>query len=77
MRRNLPNKRDPRIVQLFLRLRGLKSVPAGYEIDHIIPLEDGGADTVRNMQLLTIAQHRFKTARENRLRQLKRKGRLI
>ncbi|MBU0578040.1 HNH endonuclease [Patescibacteria group bacterium] len=73
---NIPNKRDPKVVQLFLKLRGFQSVPRGYEIDHIIPLEDGGLDTVNNLQLLTILQHRDKTARENRRRQLQRRGRL-
>ncbi len=72
MNRQLPNQRDPRVVQLFLRLKGFSSLPRGYEVDHIIPLEDGGADTVNNMQLLTIAQHQAKTARENQARAIRR-----
>lgn len=48
----------------FLRSRGYTSTPYGYEIDHIVPLSQGGSDEPSNMQLLTIKQHRAKTARE-------------
>jgi len=48
----------------FLKTKGLKSIPKGYEIDHIIPLSEGGSDCPDNMQLITIAEHRSKTARE-------------
>lgn len=56
--RSASNKKD------FLQLRGYTSTPYGYEIDHIIPLSQGGSDAPSNMQLLTIRQHRAKTARE-------------
>jgi hypothetical protein len=36
----------------------------GYEIDHITPLKCGGADSPHNMQWLTVAQHKIKTASE-------------
>lgn len=45
----------------FLKSRGLQSVPAGYEIDHKIPLYAGGRDEPSNMQLVTKAEHRAKT----------------
>lgn len=48
----------------FLKSIGLKKVPEGYEIDHIIPLTEGGTDDPSNMQLLTIEEHKEKTARE-------------
>ncbi|WP_323027493.1 HNH endonuclease signature motif containing protein [Gelidibacter japonicus] len=48
----------------FLKSKGYKSTPYGYEVDHIIPLSQGGTDDPSNMQLLTISQHRTKTARE-------------
>ena len=48
----------------FLRSHGYSSTPAGYEIDHIIPLSKGGTDDPSNMQLLTIEEHARKTARE-------------
>lgn len=48
----------------FLSARGLSSTPPGYEIDHIRPLSQGGTDDPSNMQLLTIEQHRAKTASE-------------
>lgn len=48
----------------FLRQKGLSSTPYGYEIDHIIPLCEGGTDAPSNMQLLTKEQHAWKTAKE-------------
>lgn len=48
----------------FLKSKGYDKTPYGYEIDHIIPLSQGGTDDPSNMQLLTIEQHRAKTARE-------------
>lgn len=48
----------------FLRSKGHDSVPVGYEVDHIIPLSEGGSDDPSNMQLLTIDAHNRKTARE-------------
>lgn len=47
--------------EAFLKSRGLKSVPKGYAVDHIIPLYAGGKDDPSNMQLLTKEQHRIKT----------------
>ena len=53
--------RDRAQVRAFLRAQGLERTPEGYEVDHIIPLCAGGADSPENMQLLTIEQHREKT----------------
>ncbi len=50
----------------FLRQRGLTKTPPGYQIDHVQPLNKGGADTPQNMQLLTKEQHLFKTNQERR-----------
>lgn len=48
----------------FLKSLGLNHIPSGYQIDHIQPLSQGGADVVENMQLLTVGQHKLKTAIE-------------
>ena len=64
----MPNKRDPKVVERFLKNKGLTKVPPGKEVDHKKPLEDGGADSVSNLQLLTKKQHAEKTAREARAR---------
>lgn len=64
----MANKRDPEVRKKFLAKQGRKRAPAGYEVDHIKPLEDGGRDSMANMQLLTKAQHKRKTAREARAR---------
>jgi len=57
-------KRSAKAKRKFLRSQGLSRLPYGYEIDHIIPLSQGGLDLPSNMQLLTIAQHDRKTAKE-------------
>jgi len=66
------NKRDPKVVERFLKKEGFTKVPKGKEVDHKIPLADGGSDTVRNMQLLTEKQHADKTAREAKARAKKK-----
>jgi len=48
----------------FLRERGYSSTPAGYEVDHVVPLSRGGPDATYNMQLLPTSVHRAKTAQE-------------
>ena len=66
-------KRDPEVVERFLKKEGLTKIPKGKEVDHKVPLVDGGSDTVRNLQLLTEKQHADKTAREARERAKKKK----
>jgi hypothetical protein len=48
----------------FLKNQGYKKEPKGYQVDHIVPLSEGGADVPSNMQLIPIEQHKSKTARE-------------
>jgi len=50
----------------FLRSKGYKRVPSGYEVDHIIPLSKGGRDEPSNMQLIPKSVHKQKTAEEKR-----------
>ena len=50
----------------FLRSKGYKKVPSGYEIDHIIPLSKGGRDEPSNMQLIPKIVHKQKTASERK-----------
>ena len=45
-----------------MQQHGLDSVPAGYEVHHIIPLCQGGADTPDNMILLSAEEHARVTA---------------
>ena len=73
MVKKMVKKRDPEVVERFLKKEGLKKIPKGKEVDHKVPLEDGGSDTVRNLQLLTIKQHADKTEREARARAKKKK----
>ena len=62
VKRNVANKNH------FLKSKGLTKCPKGYEIDHIIPLSEGGTDCPENMQLLTVEQHKKKTAKERKNR---------
>lgn len=48
----------------YLKNIGYDKVPAGYEVDHVVPLSRGGADEPYNMQLLPESVHHQKTARE-------------
>lgn len=43
-------------------------VTAASEVDHIVPLADGGADDESNYQSLCEACHKAKTAAENKAR---------
>ncbi len=54
--------RDLSARSAFLQQHGLDSVPAGYEVHHIIPLCQGGADTPDNMILLSAEEHARVTA---------------
>ena len=42
-------------------------VPEGYEVDHVIPLFAGGADSPSNMQLLTKEDHKEKTRNDQKI----------
>lgn len=62
------NKRDPKVVKKFIKKKGLNKPPKGKEVDHKIPLKDGGSDKVDNLQFLTEKQHADKTKREAKAR---------
>ncbi len=46
----------------FLQMHGYEGVPEGYEVHHIVPLSEGGADTTDNMILVSEAEHDAITA---------------
>ena len=53
-------KRNGWAVTEFKRMTGWPNGRPGYEVDHIVPLARGGADTPSNMQRLTIPEHKEK-----------------
>lgn len=55
----------------LLKKKGLKKTPRGKEIDHKIPLSEGGSDTLRNVRLIRKKTHKKKTKTE--LRKLHKK----
>lgn len=57
--------------QKWLKQSGLKKVPLGYQLDHKIPLEDGGTDTLRNLHLMKKKSHIKKTIKEAKKRNKK------
>lgn len=61
---SLRSERSSAVKSEFLRRRGLRRVPPGYEVDHIIPLCAGGRDVPNNMQLLPKTAHKAKTKRD-------------
>lgn len=46
----------------FLNMNGYLSEPEGFQIHHIVPLSEGGADTSNNMILLSEEDHEFITS---------------
>lgn len=61
-------KRKQSTVQRFLEKKGLTKVPRGKEVDHKIPLKDGGTDTLWNLHIIKKSSHKKKTASEARKR---------
>ena len=41
----------------FLHSHGYADIPAGYELHHIVPLSEGGADDVHNLLLVSEFDH--------------------
>ena len=64
----MAKKRDPEVKKKFLAKLKRKRAPAGMQVDHIVALEDGGRDSMANMQLLTKKKHQEKTNREAKAR---------
>jgi len=50
-------ERSPAVRAEFLAQHGLDEVPPGYELHHIVPLSEGGADDPDNMVLLPEGAH--------------------
>ncbi len=63
-RTGIPEHRSEAEKKKFLRQQGLKRVPPGMEVDHIVPLSAGGSDIPANMELLPKSTHHRKTAVE-------------
>lgn len=49
----------------FLYQHGMTEVPEGYEVHHIVPLCEGGADSADNMVLVTKEAHPQVTAEDS------------
>ena len=49
--------RDPAVKAEFLQMHGFDEEPSGWEVHHIVPLSEGGADTPDNMVLLRAEDH--------------------
>jgi hypothetical protein len=57
-------KRSAAAKRVFLLAEGYKRQPAGFEVDHVIPLWAGGSDKPDNMELLPKTVHHEKTCEE-------------
>ena len=60
--------RNPAARSQFLRQTGYPHGRPGYVVDHIVPLECGGADSPSNMQWQTVAEARAKDRTEGNCR---------
>lgn len=68
MKRGPKFQRKQETVRRWLEVHGLKKIPKGHELDHKIPLSQGGTDTLRNLHLIKTKRHTIKTAKEARKR---------
>ena len=55
--------RHPEVRAAFLEAHGFSETPPGWEVHHIVPLSEGGDDSVDNMVLLRSEDHDWITAR--------------
>lgn len=51
--------------EAFLSMHGYDELPQGYDVHHIIPLSEGGADTPNNMVLVSESDHAQITAMQS------------
>lgn len=58
--------RSEAVKEEFLHSHGYANVPAGYELHHIVPLSEGGADDVHNMVLVPEFEHQQITDAQRR-----------
>lgn len=62
--------RSKKVLRQFAKLQACPSTGAhrlpcpGWQIDHALPLKCKGPDDPANLQWLTVAEHKIKTARE-------------
>ena len=50
----------------FLQMHGFTAAPPGYEVHHVVPLSEGGADSPDNMVLLRAEDHDWITMQHER-----------
>ncbi len=58
-------ERKPETIAEFLSKYGYEYTPVGYEVHHIVPIAQGGADVVGNMVLLSAEDHQKVTDKHN------------
>lgn len=63
--KNLTEMKEEKLKQCGSKCAGCKKKVQRLHLDHIIPLADGGAHNLENMQLLCVTCHREKTGDEN------------
>ena len=62
------HKRKTSTTKRFLEKKGLKKVPKGKQIDHKVPISEGGSDSLRNLWLIKKKTHKRKTKAEAKRR---------
>jgi len=50
-------QRDPTVREAFLKMHGYENTPEGYDVHHIVPVSEGGPDSVDNMVLVSEEEH--------------------
>jgi hypothetical protein len=59
---SLRDERKEETTKAFLEKYGYDMLPAGFELHHIVPISQGGADSVKNLIMLSIDDHQIVTA---------------
>lgn len=58
---SLRDERKEETTKAFLEKYGYDMLPAGFELHHIVPISQGGADSVKNLIMLSIDDHQIVT----------------
>lgn len=56
------DERKEETSRAFLDKYGYDTLPAGFELHHIVPISQGGADSIKNLIMLGIEDHQIVTA---------------
>ena len=54
---HIPSDEIPTVREAFLKMHGYENTPEGYDVHHILPVSEGGPDSLDNMVLVSEEDH--------------------